>query len=360
MDPEILDVIYAAAMDRSLWPSVLDALRHSMDGANASIIMQDVDTNTGDAVSVNLNSDLYNSYFDHYARRNILLQRGVSMRTGEVNTDQDLIPKGMLRKTEYYADFLLPSDMNAMLACMVWRDDHQVCCLNIMRSPKQDEFGSNEVEVAKAFAPHLSRAVAVSVRLAQGQASEGLSEEILEALCHGALLLDQYGRILYANAMIRLWGKSADFALSSAGLSARINNGALQKAIAAATREGVGASAIIPRETGRPLSVMAIPVRGKVGWPPAASPRALVLISDPDSVPPPPSVRLRASFGLTPAEASLAQRLVAGDSVQEAADHLGIGIATARQHLSRAMAKTDTRRQGDLIRVLLLSMGPLG
>ena len=61
-------------------------------------------------------------------------------------------------------------------------------------------------------------------------------------------------------------------------------------------------------------------------------------------------------FGLTPAEARLANSLVAGHSLAEIAESKEISIETARSLLKRAMAKTDTRSQAHLIGKLYRSL----
>jgi DNA-binding CsgD family transcriptional regulator len=59
-------------------------------------------------------------------------------------------------------------------------------------------------------------------------------------------------------------------------------------------------------------------------------------------------------YGLTPAEAHLAVELAAGNSLKEAAHHLGIRINTARAQLRALFGKTGTNRQAALVRRLLL------
>lgn len=58
---------------------------------------------------------------------------------------------------------------------------------------------------------------------------------------------------------------------------------------------------------------------------------------------------------LTPAEARIAAGLADGLSINDLATELGVGIGTVRWHVKRAMANTNTCRQGELIRLVLLS-----
>jgi DNA-binding CsgD family transcriptional regulator len=58
-------------------------------------------------------------------------------------------------------------------------------------------------------------------------------------------------------------------------------------------------------------------------------------------------------FRLSPAERKLCERLIAGETVQEAADGLGISQETARDRLKQIFRKTDVRRQSELVSLLL-------
>ena len=80
---------------------------------------------------------------------------------------------------------------------------------------------------------------------------------------------------------------------------------------------------------------------------------AIILVNDPDKNSKPDAAQLREKFGLTPAEAAFAVEISTGDGIQAAADRLSISRATARTHLSRIFDKTGSRRQAELVRVLI-------
>jgi len=66
---------------------------------------------------------------------------------------------------------------------------------------------------------------------------------------------------------------------------------------------------------------------------------------------PPSEAALAALFDLTPAEARLFATLASTGSLSETATGLGIGLGTARTHLLRLFAKTETTRQAELLRL---------
>jgi len=66
--------------------------------------------------------------------------------------------------------------------------------------------------------------------------------------------------------------------------------------------------------------------------------------------------QLTSLFGLTEKEARLTAELCNGHaSLEEAAEHLGIGLSTGRTHLKHIFAKTGTRRQADLVKMVLVN-----
>jgi DNA-binding CsgD family transcriptional regulator len=85
-------------------------------------------------------------------------------------------------------------------------------------------------------------------------------------------------------------------------------------------------------------------------------PALCVFISDPEANRLVPAGRLEAAFDLTAAEARLAALLAAGDDLRSAAAKLRITYGTARARLAQIFQKTETRRQAELVRLLLATV----
>ncbi len=67
-----------------------------------------------------------------------------------------------------------------------------------------------------------------------------------------------------------------------------------------------------------------------------------------------PSVQgLQSRFGLTRAEARVVRRLAEGRSIKRIAEEFHVSLETARTHAKRAMQKTDTHRQAELVSLVL-------
>jgi DNA-binding CsgD family transcriptional regulator len=67
----------------------------------------------------------------------------------------------------------------------------------------------------------------------------------------------------------------------------------------------------------------------------------------------PTTQSLEARFGLTRAEARVVKLLTEGRSMKALAEELGVSLETARTHAKRAMQKTDTHRQAELVSLVL-------
>ena len=80
---------------------------------------------------------------------------------------------------------------------------------------------------------------------------------------------------------------------------------------------------------------------------------ASVLFGDPDARRAINPELLQTFYDLTPAEAELVVLLAEGVSLEEAAKRRGVTINTVRSQLKNVFAKTDTNRQGELIRLVL-------
>lgn len=111
----------------------------------------------------------------------------------------------------------------------------------------------------------------------------------------------------------------------------------------------------VTREHKRPLGLVIAPLRptNAVRTSAERSARVLVAVHDPDArldLDPRLIARLH---DFTDVEALLASALARGLTLAEFAEERGCSEHTARTHLKRMLEKSGTRRQADLVRVLL-------
>jgi DNA-binding CsgD family transcriptional regulator len=193
--------------------------------------------------------------------------------------------------------------------------------------------------------------------------SELFSETTLDALSIAALLVNGKGHIRHMNQRAAAYLNAEDCLLLQDGrLTANkpSEGSRLESLISSAASCGRNGSEVAPGgairlsrlRTEEPLYITVIPVPNDNQLADGAS-SALVFVSDPSASPRPRTSLLRQLYGLTPAEARVAHLLFEGAEVREAAERIGITLETCRFHIKRVLAKTETHRQTELLRLML-------
>jgi len=204
-------------------------------------------------------------------------------------------------------------------------------------------------------------------------------QQAIEQLSFAILVLDSNSRVQYLTSMAdRILSANDGLHIKARKLQAgdAEQDALLQQAITRTIQDGAaridevnglhrldGASAVpriishaeailITRSKSRkPLPVIVVPFHGQTNT--TGYPTALVFLNDPD-IPPRPRARiLHTLYGLSPLQVKLADLLLAGFSVKEAAKHLRVTESSARFHLKIIYRKTGVASQVGLVRLLL-------
>ena len=182
------------------------------------------------------------------------------------------------------------------------------------------------------------------------------------------LLLDSKRRVVVQNrGAERILAADDGFRIDRHGPSAddARENATLQKLIADAMEPRAGQEirsagfVAISRPSGeRSYAVMVTPL--------LAAPRSVMsdavvalFVADPSARFFAGSEALSELYQLTHSEAELVRLLASGLSLEEAADKRGVSMNTARSHLKHVFAKTDTSRQGELVRLIVSGVGQI-
>jgi len=186
---------------------------------------------------------------------------------------------------------------------------------------------------------------------------------VLDLLPVGIVLLDGYGRLGWTNRRAQERIAEGDPLLVRDGrLLARSHRDTLalhrlvERACATARRGEVGEPEVLvvsPAGAGGRVVVVGRAVERLEAAVAAGAAQAVLFLSDPEHQLRASPQRLRQLFGLTPAESDLTALLASGCSLSTAADQLAITTESARTYLKRALSKTGTRRQAELVRLVL-------
>jgi DNA-binding CsgD family transcriptional regulator len=209
--------------------------------------------------------------------------------------------------------------------------------------------------------PHLRQAVLTRSKLGELNVQRDSALAGLERLRHAVVVVAPDGKLLFLNRVAtEMTGEPDGLTIGAAGLRAArpSEDAALQRLIREASigtddqpRSG-GRLAISRPSARRPFAVLVMPLRlAPDGL--ARSTGAMALIVDPEREPQVSPVHLQQLYGLTPAEATVAIRILRGRGLQSVAEELSVTLSTVRIHLQRVFEKTQTHRQAELVRLLL-------
>ncbi len=369
-ESSFLDLLYGAALEPQLWPSVLERLADGLGGTSALLSRFNLVDGSGSGVVARIDPIMPALYLDHFADKNLLNNvtnphQYVDEWRLSVLTDEDWVAKDELVKGEYYNDFLAPQQVHSTLMIRLALRGFDVCVLNINRRKDQGQFGTAERELVERLHAHLIRAYEMSERLAGAAAVSSGLESIFDASPQGLFLVDQDGRMIRINpAGERLIAAGKGILCLGGRLAAAQPDAArrlqclIMKAASDDPEVRRGGSLALPSPSGpTPLSAIVAPIRSQSLPIFQAGRRAVVCITDLEAGMTLPAERLRALFGLTPVEARVALTLLEGASPKEAAAELGVSFHTVRVHLAHLFDKTGTRRQSELVRLLMRVAG---
>ena len=288
-----------------------------------------------------------------------------SGRRGAVLTGPMIVEEARFRRSEFFNDFLAPIDLGQL--CVAILDDGTSAemprtHLSLYRSPHAEPFD----ERARAprwpgSSPTCQRAAALGRRLQQAMpacepgAARAVALGGLPPRRDAAAPARERGRAGAAGRARRprfrlrppLRGDRRRRQAAARGRGAR--GSGLETPGAEA-----GGDLMVARPSGRrPLLVTAVRLSAEsaetVGSFPA---RVAVFVVDPDVLPPSVEQRLGCLLGLTAAEQRVARGLLEGLTLAEVAGRNSVSRETVRTQLRAMLAKTGTRRQGELLMVL--------
>lgn len=359
-----LGLIYDAALQPEKWPDALCGLDLLLGASTCLSTHNSATQQRNGFTSGELMQGFLASYNEHHARANILWPATIAAPEGTVLIDRQVAGRDAFERSEFYNEFGRRIGLQSGMAVKVFQKGSFVAAFVAARARRQAEFDLATSRLLARLAPHLRRAVQMNSRLSLSLCEADTIADVLARLPHAAMLVDAASRVLFANcaatSMIAAAdglrshpdGLRADLQAETDELRRRIGRCALQDGN---TEPPLGALALSRSSGHRPLSVLVTPSR-RIGSPGAAAskPAAFVFITDPELAVAIPLERLRRLYGLTQAEAATAIAVLHGDNPRAIASRLGVSLATVKTHLRHVFAKTETRRQAELVSLLLI------
>ncbi len=347
-------------MDEALWPVVLERIAQAF-GARA-INLQLVDSQSGASLrslSHGIPEERMQDYQNHYIMVDPRVSYGLKhpdrliydyLHTSEAEMDRD----------PYYA-WLEQGDFRYYLAGTVLQDDAVQAFAALQRSPKQEHFLTKEIERFGQLVPHLRRAMQIGRLVNHCDLRLSASEEVLQSLTLGIVILNPSGKVIYANETASRLATGDGLTLTCHGIAIadRATAGHLGHLLGCLLRPGSdvpspGGRLVVPRQSGRrPLILTVSPLPARTHAFGLERSAVLIVMHDQSEQAILDPGLLQSLYGLTTSEAKLAIAISGGMKLKQISDSTGRSSETLRSHLKQVFAKTGTHSQAELVSLML-------
>jgi PAS domain-containing protein/DNA-binding CsgD family transcriptional regulator len=362
---DVIGLLYDAAAEPQRWPAALSGIADLLGAVGSQFSFWDRRQNTTKfAVVGGLPEEGNAAYLRYYGTLDTRRQALERLPVGRLMVADEHFDDGRFRKSEFFNDFLVPYGVPYVVGGRPFEAAGLSAVIAVLRDFRQGPFGEPEIAELRRLVPHLQRAARLHAQMHELRLHNQTVEAALDRLPFGVVVADASGRALIINRAAEdmaatndgLLLRSGRLTATRTGEAARLARHIAEAAQSAACRRGQGGGALlVSRPSGRrSFALLVAPLSPDVTLAAAhQAPAALILITDLNSAPAVLGNRLIELFGLTPAEACLAVGLSSGKRLIDVAEERSLRMPTLRAQLRAILAKTGSRRQADLMRLIV-------
>lgn len=352
-ETDLLTVLYEGALEQPQWGTFLSRLRRRAAADHASLLVRPADA-PAEAVMERA-AGILTSPGPRFGPMAALYRRAPALyhalRPGRIYTR---------------AEFLDLDNPDHRLVRHAYPDSASLAHLRLMRVSEPEgtnawlilgragrDFTAATGSLLRALDAHLAISLRLSGVIERQRTGAFVASTALGRLGIGWLTIDARGRVLDLD-------DHAGRAFVRHGLLQDAASGPAGEEVAAILRQADDRSHVVRVSTAPRIDVLIVPLPSD-----ARSGGAVAAVYVDAEEHPGASTRdaraqaLRALFGLSRTEASLADAISRGETIAQAATRIGITEQTARNYSKRIYAKTATSGQADLARLVLTGLAGL-
>jgi DNA-binding CsgD family transcriptional regulator/PAS domain-containing protein len=367
---ELVGAIYDAALDPGELPHVLARIAQACGAL--WVPLSAIPLGPGNTLCLQnthgLDPALLKLFYQNYNRpeTNPSIPKLLRAPRGQIIRREQQFSDAYWERIDMYQEIYRPLGVYASLGVALLRTEHYFVPFGMVRAKSRGAFTARELALFERVIPHMQRLMQILLRLNDLDGRQAADAVLWDRLPFGVFILDASGRILWGNRA----GES--IVAQNDGLATRgklliagapDENAALHRLIGQAGITGAGrgldaggALALSRPSARRPLAVLVAPFAAARVEQLGRRPAVVVLVSDPETRPQAAPELLAGLYGLTAREAALVALLLEGLDLHDAAERLALSMNTVRTHLRGVFTKTGTRRQAELVSLLLRSV----
>jgi len=369
----LIESIYASAIEPGGWKRLAQDLSDAYGRAGVAISMPHPDSELAfDVTRVRLSDDLAPVFVRHLIKG---LPWGFPFNGHMKNRfglASEKFPDAELAKTDFYREFMQPNGLAPEAPIcheIATAASGKLAGIAIYRRVGCRPFDESDLALGNLIVPHVERGYAIYSRLGGVRRARIALAEVLDRLPTGVLVFDaQHAPVIVNRSARRILELRDGFSIDRGRprLSDRGEDGVFQTLLAKACeaalkgQRAVGDVMQVSRPSGRrAFALMVAPLLDAPSGSAAGEAVTAAFIADPDTGPVTTTEVLEQLYTLTRAEAELVRMLSEGLTLDQVATARGVTMNTVRSQLKQVFSKTDTKRQGELVRLVLTGVSSL-
>ena len=366
----LIGQIYDAALDPTQWPRALEVSASFIGGVASSLFLKDSVHKTHNTIHAwGYDPDYARIYIEKYGQFDPFATAQYFFEVERPICLADIMPLSEHKKSRFYREWVQPQHWIDAISVTLERSVTTYAAFSVIRHEDDGIVDEKARRRMKLIVPHVRRAVLIGKIIDLHRVEAASLADTLDGLATAMFLADAGGRIVHGNA--------AGHAMLAEGAVVRGSGGKLVAVDAVADLAlhdilmnakggdaAVGTTGIavpLSSQDGERYVAHVLPLtsgaRHKAGI--AYSAVAAVFVRKAVIELPHPLETIAGTFKLTPAEMRVLMMVVQLGGVPEVAPVLGVSEATVKTHLQRIFAKTNTRRQAGLVKLVAGYMSPL-
>jgi len=353
-----IGMLYRAALEPESWVAFMDTFAKIIDvpGGHYYLFDKDLYGITFAVPSSYYSGELQAEAAAYWQKKDEMFRRSLN-RPGEWFLNNHEFDKYYLAKDGFHNEFLYQNDIYHVTGYRSHSSNSVSSALGFLRGHDQKPLDDAELAWLKRLEPHFETAGRLHREMMRLKLSADLQSQTLDMLDYPILLVYERGYVAYLNHAAEQWlDTNAAIGIKfqclvgnnlqhQEGLD-RLLNGVFANRVS-------GVQAIRHPSGGKPAQMMVLPLNptSRLGsvW---QRPVALIVVAEPDTKAPLTAERLQTLFGLTAAEARVAEGIAEGKTLDEIASEGQVSINTTRTQLKQALDKTGSRRQAELVKTV--------
>ncbi|KVO27421.1 LuxR family transcriptional regulator [Burkholderia ubonensis] len=294
---------------------------------------------------------LYDQYYGALDPRRGFVEKAP---LGEFVCCQDHLTEQDVARSEFFQDYQIPSGIRYLMGVRLARPGGDDILLGLLRAYGRPPYTPEERAALSGMAGHLQRAINLWQDARVLHRDAALGAELMEELGLAVFALDRHARVVFVNrAAESMLRATTCLKLEHGHLSAASapHNDALKAALArvAKTRNGESLALAGSLNAAHEIFLGIAALAGPALHAAFGGATILVTARRRSAAPLVVAQQLRQAFGLSSAEAAVAEALIGGKTPDECAASAGVSLATIRTQLRAIYEKTHSRNQAEAV-----------